>query len=210
MKKRDLVIVGAGGFGREVMWLAQETNEFNILGFIDDSQKAGTQVSGCEILGGISDATRFLQAEFVVAVGSPRVRQSLVHKLETLGVKKFAILVHPSVKKSSSVVFGEGSLICAGVILTVDIELGKHCIINLNCTVGHDCKFGDFCTIAPMAAISGKVTLGDLVEVGTGAAIRQGLTLEKGSLLGMGGVLTKNIPPHQIFVGNPARFLKEF
>ena len=210
MKKRDLVIVGAGGFGREIMWLAQDIGEFNLLGFIDDSKKAGTQISGVEVLGGVADSLKWAHAEFVVAVGAPRTRQIIVNKLEASGVKKFATLIHPSVKKSQSVVIGEGSMICAGTILTVDIQLGKHNIINLNCTVGHDCQFGDYCTIAPIAAISGNVTMGALVEVGTGAAIRQGAQLEQGSLLGMGAVLTKNISSNQIFVGNPAKFLKDF
>jgi sugar O-acyltransferase (sialic acid O-acetyltransferase NeuD family) len=209
MKKRDLIIVGAGGFGREIMWLVQDIGDFNLLGFIDDSQKIGNKISGIEILGGVADAAKYTHAEFVVAIGSPRTRQKIVSQLEGLGIKKFAVLVHPSVKKSNSVIFGEGSMICAGTILTVDVQLGKHNIVNINCTVGHDCKSGDYCTVAPIVAISGNVTMGDLVEVGTGAAIRQGARLEKGSMLGMGGVLTKDIPLNQIFVGNPAKFLKE-
>lgn len=209
MKKRDLVIVGAGGFGREVMWLAHDIGDYNLLGFVDDSLAVGTKVAGVEVLGGVADCAKWNKAEFVVAVGGPRTRRLIVNKLEALGVNQFATLIHPSVKMSESVEIGQGSMICAGTIITVDIVLGKHNIVNINCTIGHDCRFGDFCTVAPIAAISGNVTMGDLVEVGTAAAIRQGAKLEKGSMLGMGGVLTKDIPANSIFVGNPAKFLKE-
>lgn len=209
MKKRDLVIIGAGGFGREIMWLAQDIGDFNLLGFIDDSQPVGTKISGVEVIGGVADCAKWAQAEFVVAIGSPRTRQVIVSKLDILGIRKFATLIHPSVQKSQSVFINEGSMICAGTILTVDIVIGKHNIVNINCTVGHDCKFGNFCTVAPLVAISGNVTMNDLVEVGTGASIRQGSKLGKGSMLGMGGILTKDIPVNNIFVGNPAKFLKE-
>lgn len=209
MKKRDLVIVGAGGFGREVMWLAQDIGDYNILGFIDDSQPVGTQISDLQVIGGVADCSKWKDADFVVAIGSPRTRRLIVNKLEAQGVQSFATLIHPSVIKSKSVFVNAGTMICAGTILTVDIVIGKHNIININCTVGHDCNFGDFCTIAPISAISGNVILGELVEVGTAATIRQGAKLEKGSMLGMGGVLTKDIPPNNIFVGNPAKFLKE-
>ena len=127
----------------------------------------------------------------------------------TFGEPDFAILIHPSVRFSNTVSIGEGSIICAGSILTADISLGKHNILNLNVTVGHECEFADYVTIAPMVAVSGNVKLQYLVEVGTGAVIRQGLELAEGSMLGMGGILTKNIPERLIFAGNPAKKLKE-
>jgi sugar O-acyltransferase (sialic acid O-acetyltransferase NeuD family) len=207
---RDLIIVGAGGFSKEVAWLAQEIGKFKILGILDDKLAPGSQVAGIAVLGTIQKAQDYPNAEFIVAIGTPRTRQFVVNKLMSLGICKFANLIHPSVIKSHSATLGEGIIICAGVILTVEISIGNHTIVNLNSTIGHECTIGKFCTIAPLVAISGNVQLGDCVEVGTGACIRQGLSLAPGSMLGMGGVLTKSIPENQIFIGNPAAFFKTF
>lgn len=208
MKK--LIVVCAGGFSKEVIWLAKETNKFHVVGVLDDKVAIGTVIYGTTVIGAVDKASEHLDASFVIATGNPRVRKMLANKLQSIGVKNFATLIHPSAVFSDSVKIGEGSIICAGTILTVDINIGRHTIVNINSTVGHDCQIGDFCTIAPIVSISGNVTMGECVEVGTGASIRQGLSLEEGSMLGMGGVLTKPIPANQIFVGNPAQFLKAF
>lgn len=209
MSKVNLIVVGGGGFAREVLWLAEAVGAYNILGILDDRLQIGVQIGDYRVLGPISDAANFEKCMFNIAIGSPQVRKSIVDKLESLGIKKFATLVHPSVQMSKRVKIGSGSTICAGVVLTTDIEVGAHNIININSTVGHDCRFGQYCTIAPIVAISGGVSLGDCVEVGTGAALRQGVSIEMGGMLGMGGVLTKNIPANEIFVGNPAKFFKK-
>lgn len=206
MKK--LIVVCAGGFSKEVIWLAKETKSFQVVGVLDDKVASGTVIYGTTVIGAIDKASEYLDTNFVIATGNPRVRKMLAAKLQSMGVTNFATLVHPQAILSETVKIGEGSIVCAGAVLTVDIQIGCHTIININSTIGHDCQIGNFCTIAPIVAISGNVTMGECVEVGTGASIRQGLLLEEGSMLGMGGVLTKPIPPNQIFVGNPAQFLK--
>ena len=206
---KDIIIVGGGGFAKEVIWLANECNR-KVRGVLDDSfQTHNTQVQGAIVLGDVSCWVNYKDCEFIIAIGSPRTRRIVLDKMLTLGKPDFTTLIHPSVRYSNSVSIGEGSIICAGSILTADITLGKHNILNLNVTVGHECEFSDYVTVAPMAAVSGNVKLQYLVEVGTGAIIRQGLELAEGSMLGMGGVLTKNIPERMIFAGNPAKKLKE-
>ena len=202
---RDLIIVGGGGFAKEVIWLARECNRV-VRGVLDDNfETHGEQLQGCTIVGKVDDWGKYSDCEFIVAIGSPRVRKFVVDRMSISRKPDFATLIHPSVLYSHTVKFGKGNIICAGAILTVDVVLGDHNILNLNVTVGHECAFNDFITIA----LSGNVTLGEKVEVGTGAIIRQGLALSAGSMLGMGGVLTKNIPENTIFAGNPARKLKE-
>ena len=206
---KDLIIIGGGGFAKEVIWLANDCNR-KVKGVLDDSsQTHNTQVQGATVLGDVSNWINYKDCEFIIAIGSPRTRQKVLDKMLTFGEPDFATLIHPSVRLSNTVSIGEGSIICAGSILTADISLGKHNILNLNVTVGHECEFADYVTIAPMVAISGNVKLHYLVEVGTGAVIRQGLELAEGSMLGMGGILTKNIPERMIYAGNPAKKLKE-
>ncbi len=205
----NIIIIGASGFALEAMWLAEECGH-NVIGFLDDaSDKQNTMVLEKPVLGTIEHWNKFKECHFIVAIGSPRSRKFVVEKMKKLGCPMFASLIHPSVVKSNHIIIGEGTLICAGCILTVNIVIGEHCIININSTIGHEVKIGDFSTIAPIVAISGNVTLEDFTEVGTGASIRQGVSIGRGAMLGMGSVLTKNIPRFKIYAGIPAKPLKD-
>lgn len=205
---KELVIVGGSGFGKEVIWLAEETKQFQVVGILDDKAPKGSKIFGKEVIGGVDDAVNFKNYHFVIAIGNPRVRKLVHDRLKSSDVVLFPNLIHPSVIYSSSIQMGMGNIICAGTILTTDIHIGNQNIINLNCTIGHDTVIKDYCTIAPIVAISGNVRLENLVEVGTGSSIRQGLIIDEGGVLGMGGVLTKDIGENQIFIGNPAKFFR--
>ena len=124
------------------------------------------------------------------------------------GTPHFATLIHRGIGHGPACNFGSGSLVCAGCIMTTNICVGDHTIINIGSTIGHDVRIGSFVTIAPQVAISGCVTLSDGVEIGTSASIRQGLTIGFGSMLGMGSVLTKNIPDSSLYFGIPAKLIK--
>ncbi len=201
---RPIVIVGYGGFGREVYWLAKDCGR-EVKGFLDDEALSG-DYGRYRVLGPLQDATKHQDADYIIAIGNPRVRKAVVSKLIHISSPTFATLVHPSVMLDfSSVTIGEGSLICAGCVGTVDFSLGKHVIVNLKSTLAHDDAIGDFVTVAPLVAISGNVTLEAGVEIGTGAAIRQGVLMKEGSMLGMGSTLTSNTDPNTIFLGSPAK-----
>src|SRR5665647_2274293 len=113
-----------------------------------------------------------------------------------------------SVMRSDRIAIGEGTIICAGAILTVDITIGKHVIINLDCTVGHDALIGDFVTLYPSVNISGNTVINDEVEFGTGSQIIQGKEVGSGSIIGAGAVVVRDIPQGCTAVGLPARPIK--
>lgn len=206
---KDLIIIGGGGFAKEVIWLANDCKR-RVRGVLDDKADThGTTIQGVDVLGNIDTWLEYLDCEFIIAIGSPRTRFKVCSNMFKSGAPSFATLIHPSVIYSNTVTFGVGVIVCAGTIITADVSIGNHNILNLNVTVGHECNFDTFVTVAPMAAISGNVTLSKCAEIGTGAVIRQGITIEKGAMLGMGGILTKNIPELMIFAGNPAKKLKE-
>lgn len=204
----ELIVIGASGFAKEVAWLAEECG-YELKGFLDDSPSyCNTQVLNKPVLGSVDDWINFGDCEFIIGIGEPETRSVVVEKMTALGKPKFATLIHPNVVKSKYVDIGEGSIICAGAIITTDVRIGDHVVINLNCTVGHDVLLHNFVTIAPMVAISGNVTLKDLVEIGTSASIRQGITVARNSMLGMGSVLTKDIASPALYFGAPAKRIK--
>lgn len=206
MKK--LIIIGASGFGKEVLWLARRLGK-NVIGFLDDTQeKQKAELLGCFVIGTIGEFTRFNDVEFVIAVGSPRGRESIFRRMKENGNPKFATLIDPAAIVGENVSIGEGSLICSGAILTVDVCIGNHVIINLNSTIGHETVIGDFVTIAPNASISGNVILANNVEIGTNATLKEKVTVSQGAMIAMGSVITKNVEENKLIAGNPARALK--
>lgn len=207
---KDLIIIGASGFGREVAWLVERINRinptWNLIGFIDDNESIiGTEINGYKVLGKISQYSEYPNAYFVCAVGSSKIRKQIVQRL--VGAK-FATLVDPTVETSDSNTIGEGSIICANTILTVNITIGKHVIINLDCTVGHDSVLRDFITLYPSVNVSGGANYGECVELGTGSQIIQYITIGKGTIVGAGSVVVKELPEECTAVGIPAKPIK--
>lgn len=103
---------------------------------------------------------------------------------------------------------GEGNIICANSILTVDIKLGNFNIINLNTTIGHDVQIKSFNTFYPTVNISGFIETDDGVEVGTGSQIIQNLKIGKNAIIGAGSVVIKDVPANTTSVGVPAKVIK--
>jgi len=209
MKK--LVIVGVGGFGREVAWLVERINSvkptWELLGFIDDNVEThGKVINGYPVLGGCDWVLEHRTETYVIcAVGASKTRKRIVSKLTGA---MFTTLVDPTVEMSSRVKMGDGCIICAGTILTVDITLGSHVIINLDCTIGHDATIKDFVTIYPSVNVSGNTLLGECVEMGTGSQIIQGQSVGDGTIVGAGAVVVKELPKECTAVGIPAKPIK--
>lgn len=175
---KDLYIIGAGGFGREVAWIVERINSikptWNLKGFIDDNETLwGSKEGEYHVFGGCEYLSTLEDVYAVCAVGSSNVRKKIIEKLKDTSVK-FATLVDPSVLYSNSVKIGEGAIVCAGTIITVNVNIGDHVIVNLDCTIGHDAVIDDFVTIYPSVNVSGNVLIGECSELGTGTQIIQG------------------------------------
>lgn len=209
---KNIAIVGAGGFGREVAWLIEEINavspEWSLMGFLDDSA-TGSTIEDYPILGPIDDIAGLDQDVYLTcAIGDSRLRKRLVDSLEKTS-RGFATLVHPSVQKSKHVVIGEGSTICAGTILTTNITIGKHCLLNLDCKVGHDSRLGDFTSCMPAVNIAGDVIIDEGCYFGLNACVINRKRVGEWSVIGAGAVVVKDIPAKSLAVGVPATPIKE-
>lgn len=214
MNKKKLVIFGAGGFGREVMWQLSEWNKKNdtyeILGFVDGSSDLqGKVINGYPVIGNEDWLISYPEEICVmISIANARVRKKVVQKLSSNPNICFPNFVADDVKMSDSVVLGKGCIICYSNVLTVNITCGDFVIINLDCTVGHDAVIGDFVTLYPSVNISGNVTVQDGVEIGTGANLIQGKIIGESTVIGAGAVVVADLPPNCTAVGAPAKPIK--
>jgi sugar O-acyltransferase (sialic acid O-acetyltransferase NeuD family) len=205
-----LGIFGAGGFGREVAWLAQQAfgQEVALTFLVDRLPLAGSTVNGISVRDVEEFAHEAASAPVVVAIGDPRARQRCVETCELLGLT-FAALIHPRAEVSRWVAVGRGSIICAGCVLTTNTEIGDHVHVNLDCTIGHDVEIGAFTTLAPGVHVSGRVKLGTRVYVGTGAVFINGsedepLIIGDDAVIGAAACVIRNVEPGALVVGVPA------
>lgn len=213
---KDLIIFGASGFGREVAWLVERVNKkeqtWNLLGFMDDNEEIqGIEINGYKVIGNTTDAVKYKDTYFVCAVGASRIREKIIERLKAVNPSiKFGTIIDPTAEISDYVTIGEGSIICAHTIITVNIEIGTHVIINLDCTIGHDAVLKDFVTLYPSVNVSGTTIIGRGAELGTGMKIIQGKVVGDYSIIGAGAVVVKDVPEKCTAVGTPARPIKFF
>ena len=204
-----MVIIGSGGFGTEVSWLVERINLKNptweLLGFIDENKQHGSFCGGYPVLGGLEWIEQNKDTYVVCAIGSSQIRKTVLDRIEGA---QFATLIDPSVLMSPRVKIGSGSIICAGNIFTVDINIGSHVIVNLDCTIGHNSVLKDFVTLYPSVNVSGDVILNESVEIGTGSQILQNIEIAARTTVGAGAVVRKNIIENGTYVGVPARKIR--
>ncbi|HRF25928.1 MAG TPA: acetyltransferase [Ferruginibacter sp.] len=208
MKK--IAIFGAGGFGREVKMLIDQLNavspQWEFIGYFDDDFSHARHIDPAHQLGGMDALNNWKEPiHLVFAIGNPVIKRKIHQKVQNHGIQ-YPTLIHPNaVIGASNVRIGEGTIICAGNIITIDIEIGRHVILNLSCTVGHDTQIADYASFMPSVNISGEVEIGEAVYVGTGAKIINQLQIGTETVVGAGAVVSKSLPPKCTAVGIPAK-----
>ena len=212
---RRLAIFGAGGLGREVLVLLRQLNAvapvWDLVGFYDDQPPVTDLIHGLRYLGTAAELNATPEPLAVaVAVGSSASRAAVVARL-TSPQLHFPVLVHPGVSTESfqHLQIGPGCIITQGCILTSDIRLGRHVLLNLGCTVGHDAVLDDFCSLMPHANVGGAAYLETGVYLGTNATVLQQVRIGARTVLGAGAVAIRHLPPDCTAVGVPARVVAE-
>ena len=203
------VILGVGGFAKEVYYLVKENN-YDLLGFLVDPQYIHNNlIIDLPILGDFSWIEKYKKdVKVVCAVGDPIVRKNIVERVLKTGAV-FVNIIHPTVKMYKTFSLGTGNIITQGTVITDNIKLGSYVIINLNCTIGHDSIIEDFVTISPGVNISGNVVLRRESFVGTGAVIIEKKEVGEKAIVGAGAVIIKDVEKNTTVVGNPGRVIKK-
>lgn len=203
-----LLIVGAGGSGREIAWLAREIHGESIsLGFAVERQYLDTaSIDGIPVVA--LDAIPESFTHYVVAIGDPLQRRRIASSCELKGLLP-ATLIHPGVQKSSRVTIGVGTIICAGSILTTNVKIGAHVHVNISCALSHDVIVDDFSTISPGVNIAGNVHVEENVFIGIGASIINGVTnnplvMGLGATIAAGACVIASVDAGALVAGVPA------
>lgn len=207
----DAIIVGAGGFGKEIAFLLQQQNEYQWVGFVDDRKSEQSDVLGKPVIGKIAD---LLQVKTPMAVflgiAAPTVKESIYEQLRQNPHLLFPNLFAPSALIGLNVQLGIGNILMPYTTYTADISIGDFNMINIGSTIGHDSIIGSYNAIFPNVNISGAVTLGDKNELGVGTKIIQERSIGDGNIIGAGSVVIRDIPHHSKWMGVPAKIIERW
>jgi sugar O-acyltransferase (sialic acid O-acetyltransferase NeuD family) len=195
---QKLIVIGAGPFGPEIVWAAENTNArfptFDILGYCDDDPaKKGRNLYGYRVLGTPEEVDQNWEIKpgFVCAIGKNLQRAKVVERVMKMGWQPLTI-VDPSVVVAKTVRIGRGTYVGAGSVLSPQAQLGDHVIINHCCSIGHDSRLESFVQVSPGGRVSGGCVLGTGALMGSNAAL---------------GLRVMDVPDGATVVGNPARIV---
>ncbi len=210
---KNIIIIGAISFGKEVVALLEDNNrekeEWNILGFVDDYLEVGSEFFGYPILGNVDWLINNPEPIYaVIGIGSVEYREKMVKRLDVAShslnfptiISRRATLVS---SKTSQI--GEGTVVAQGAVIAIDTNIGRFSLINHNVVIGHDSKIGDCVTVNPNSAISGFCVVEDGANIGAGVNIIPKKTIGHHAILGAGAVVISDIPASCTAVGIPAK-----
>lgn len=212
--KKDLVIFGAGGLGREILFQMQVNKkfleEYHILGFVDDTPDLlDKKVNGFKVIGNSNWLEQYpAEINTVICLGNAQHRKMVAERLSKNKNIVFPTFIADDVRISKEVAIGKGCIFCFSSIITVNISIGDFAVFNSDCTVGHDSRIGNYVTLYPSVNISGNVNIGECTEIGVGSNVIQCKNIGNEVIIGAGSVVITDIPSKCTAVGVPAKPIK--
>ena len=206
-----VVVVGAGGHARSVLWALRSTGEHEVVALTDpDARLHGTEVDGVVVAGG-DDRLAALRDDgvrgAVMGVGGVRdngPRERLFGLARQLGFE-LPWVVHAAAAVSERSVLGSGAVVLAGALVGPGATVGENVVVNSGAVLEHDVVVGDHAHVASGAVLAGGVHVGERAHVGAGAVILQEVAVGPGAVVGAGAVVTADVAPGAVVVGVPAR-----
>jgi sugar O-acyltransferase (sialic acid O-acetyltransferase NeuD family) len=202
-------VVGAGGFGRELMLYVQDLQgrgaRFEIAGFLDDNPDALSGVgAAAPIVGSIDGHSPSSTERFAIGVGDPAVRRRIASTLSQRGAK-YLTVVHPQAWVAPDAQLGEGCVLAPFTFVGPGASLGDQVLLNCFASVGHDADVEKFSVLSPYAVINGAAKLGQQVFLGTHATVVAGKKVGAYSKVSAGSVALRDVPAGALVSGNPGK-----
>lgn len=207
---QNLIIIGAGSFGREVFsWSKQCQTYFNFKGFLDNRPNILDNYNYPKIILGSSETYIPEQNDvFICALGDPMLKKTLCEKLLLKGAI-FTNIIHKSVHIANNVKLGIGIIVCPNTILSSDCQIKDFVNLNMSINVGHDVIIGKYCQINSNSTLSGFSELGDESVMHGHSYLLPSIKIGKNCIVGAGSVVLKNVNNNCTVYGNPARIISK-
>jgi sugar O-acyltransferase (sialic acid O-acetyltransferase NeuD family) len=202
-----LLLVGAGGLAREAAAVAVMSRHPGPLSIVDDNPAVwGTLHGLTPVLGSVDLVPDVVDHDVLLTLGRGRVRRRVVVRLDMLGVHpdRYVSLIHPRVVLPGSCSIDVGSIALDGVVLTADVEVGRHVVLMPQVTLTHGCRVKDYATLCAGVSLGGDVEIGEAAYIGMNASVREGVRIGPGAVVGMGSVVLHDVPADETWVGVPA------
>jgi len=215
---KKIIILGGIGNGSVIANAIIDANkrgdrEWAFAGYLNDRIATGSNIESYPVLGKLIDWVRFADTDFFFINTIYRIdgQQERVDLFESFNIpdNRLATFIHPLSYVAPNVYLGPGTVVMPNVSISSSTSFAKGCLIMVGATIAHNTKIGKYCHFAAQCCVGAYMNIGDGVHIGLNATTRENLTIGKNSILGMGSVLTKDMGENEIWVGNPARFLRK-
>lgn len=207
-----MVLAGAGGHAIELLDICERLSLTGGLAFFQDQEPQPEPVFGKYPIISSPAAlheTFLRDPRFVLGVGSPAGRKSLLEKMTAAGGQPFSLIAPTAQIGTNQVVLGEGLNVMDYAVLTARLTVGNGTLVHIHVSIHHDVVIGNFCELSPGCRILGNVKLGDEVRIGAGAVLLPGIRVGSGAVVGAGAVVTRNVNDGETVLGVPARVVHQ-
>ena len=213
MNKPEIIIVGGGGHCKSCIDVIEAGGQYSIKGIIDLPGEFGKSILGYTVIGNDDELPKLAKDGFSFLItighmGNSTQRRKLFDIIVNNG-GNLPVIIAPTAIVSKHSKIGEGTIIMHNSIINADTKIGKNCIINNKALVEHDTVIGNNCHISTDANVNGNCSIGENVFIGSAVTLKNGISIIDNTVIGIGSVVVKSIENPGVYVGNPAKKIKD-